>query len=1051
MSSPSGSSNSDYAVNTALYTPKSPAASSLTQYIDYPVSLYTGVPQISIPIYVIETDGVSVPISLSYHASGIRASQESTSVGLGWSLNAGGGVFRTIKCGDDFNEYPSYSGLYKGYIDTPDSIDMEEFFRISYTGMTPHYVLVEDSEPDIFFFSLPGASGKFLLNRSHEAVLFDKDTNVRVCFSESGGFHSFCITTPDGTQYHFSLCETTMSYSRDGYLNKNSTNSYIMDENEYRVNTYYNSPSVYTSSWLLTEIRTPHNRSVNFTYQPEKYQLPAMESVIKRNIVEYSGEPSLLPTDLVNYHCGKTVIDGYRLSGITWDSGSVTMTGSVRDDILSWDNGASPRRIDDIRVYDSNDSLVVSYHLGYGYFNQGSTSYPQVYKRLRLDSVIDMRDPNKRYVLDYYPGTLPPKNTNNTDFWGFPNGINQGAEYYCALQTPDGRVYPGADKAPVLSEARKGALRSITSPTGNTTEFIYELNTFRPTGISGTVTRDKHLGLSVYNKVNYDEYPDLSQYNASIVEITRQTSFTIIGYAEDYGSSSHPEIEPTLEANSPFRIKRVLADGSTEDCFSFQFPSALASGTESSHTFSAVKTLSGGKYLFEAFSAASDVWFSFGVDYAVTEQTDTCGGYGGGLRVREISGPARRTFAYGNGRLLVSPVYSYQQRDQISGTTDNSLNVLYDVQCSTPTIPMCTLKGGYSVGYDRVSETKTGWNTTITQFHNIPETEMAYDYPFLSPAADYMNGLPLMESVTDGSTELQRISYEYTTRTAPQIKAFEYREFGSLVEYSYNVEWPLLASRTTTHYETNGSISSREEYSYNDWFQLSETLLETEGDCYAHRIKYATDFQDAVSHDMVSRHMIGVPLEKTMWKNGHAVKGRKTEYVLSGCLVLPSREYFLEASALLSSQSYSNAFKERLSISEYTSRGNPMQLTADGQTKVLLWSYSQRYVIAEIANATFSEVSSALGSSFIAELADKTSPTAADYLQIRGLQDSLPHSMVSTYTYKPLAGLASETSPSGLTWGYGYDTSGRLSERYYMSGNTRIVVDKYKYHYKDKQ
>lgn len=82
--------NDDYRSNLPSYIPSSPTVSSLTTYADYPVSHYTGVPDISIPLYEINIDNYKLPISLSYHASGIRVNQEASWVGLGWALNAGG-------------------------------------------------------------------------------------------------------------------------------------------------------------------------------------------------------------------------------------------------------------------------------------------------------------------------------------------------------------------------------------------------------------------------------------------------------------------------------------------------------------------------------------------------------------------------------------------------------------------------------------------------------------------------------------------------------------------------------------------------------------------------------------------------------------------------------------------------------------------------------------------------------------------------------------------------------------------------------------------------
>src|SRR5580698_7637476 len=65
----------------------SPTAASLGKYGDFPVSYNTGLPQISIPIYTVKAGSLSLPISLSYHASGLKVQEEASWVGAGWSLN----------------------------------------------------------------------------------------------------------------------------------------------------------------------------------------------------------------------------------------------------------------------------------------------------------------------------------------------------------------------------------------------------------------------------------------------------------------------------------------------------------------------------------------------------------------------------------------------------------------------------------------------------------------------------------------------------------------------------------------------------------------------------------------------------------------------------------------------------------------------------------------------------------------------------------------------------------------------------------------------------
>ncbi len=60
-----------------------PNAAALGQYIDVPVNYFTGTPSINIPIYTAQDGNLKDAISLSYHASGIKAIQQASWVGLG--------------------------------------------------------------------------------------------------------------------------------------------------------------------------------------------------------------------------------------------------------------------------------------------------------------------------------------------------------------------------------------------------------------------------------------------------------------------------------------------------------------------------------------------------------------------------------------------------------------------------------------------------------------------------------------------------------------------------------------------------------------------------------------------------------------------------------------------------------------------------------------------------------------------------------------------------------------------------------------------------------
>ena len=78
-----------------------PEASELGKYGKMPVGHFTGTPEISIPLTELRAKGFTVPVSLSYHASGNKPDAHPGWTGLGWSLHAGGRITRTTNGLDD--------------------------------------------------------------------------------------------------------------------------------------------------------------------------------------------------------------------------------------------------------------------------------------------------------------------------------------------------------------------------------------------------------------------------------------------------------------------------------------------------------------------------------------------------------------------------------------------------------------------------------------------------------------------------------------------------------------------------------------------------------------------------------------------------------------------------------------------------------------------------------------------------------------------------------------------------------------------------------------
>ena len=207
-------------------TPPSPGVAAFQKYGDIPVSAYTGVPSISIPIYSVKFRDISVPISLSYHASGIKVAEEATQVGLGWALNAGGNISRNIMGMDDFvnhayfndafNSVVDYSGR-KGptnYLPTTCVTPMfnnsgdggPTFFNYNASADLYNTTVPYDFQPDQYYYNFQNKSGKFVLNRQKK-VFIQKQENIDIKPTALDG-STWQIISDDGYMYDFTSAET---------------------------------------------------------------------------------------------------------------------------------------------------------------------------------------------------------------------------------------------------------------------------------------------------------------------------------------------------------------------------------------------------------------------------------------------------------------------------------------------------------------------------------------------------------------------------------------------------------------------------------------------------------------------------------------------------------------------------------------------------------------------------------------------------------------------------------------------------------------------------
>src|ERR1700722_12616602 len=111
----------------------SPNAAALGKFGDIPVGYHTGVPQIGIPFYTVQAGPLKLPISLDYHASGIKCMEPASWVGTGWALNAGGVITRTVQ------GQPDEVG--------PDASIVQQYGHFSHYGYNSYFYTVGGNGP----------------------------------------------------------------------------------------------------------------------------------------------------------------------------------------------------------------------------------------------------------------------------------------------------------------------------------------------------------------------------------------------------------------------------------------------------------------------------------------------------------------------------------------------------------------------------------------------------------------------------------------------------------------------------------------------------------------------------------------------------------------------------------------------------------------------------------------------------------------------------------------------------------------------------------------
>lgn len=112
-------------------------------------------------------------------------------------------------------------------------------------------------------------------------------------------------------------------------------------------------------------------------------------------------------------------------------------------------------------------------------------------------------------------------------------------------------------------------------------------------------------------------------------------------------------------------------------------------------------------------------------------------------------------------------------------------------------------------------------------------------------------------------------------------------------------------------------------------------------------------------------------------------------------------------------------------IDLYDSKGNILQFTNKvGIVSSIVWGYDYRYPVAQIVGTTYANAIAQLTGGSVTALQTMDGNTLR--IEINKIRTNIPSASVTTYTYKPMAGVSSITDPNNRTNTYSYDSFNRL-------------------------
>ncbi|MEA4919271.1 hypothetical protein [Proteiniphilum sp.] len=1037
--------------------PTSPEAASLTKMVNYPVSMSTGVPDIHIPVYEIQSAGLVLPIDLQYHAGGFKINEQASRAGLGWSLSSELQITRTVNGLDDL------LGNDMGYMNN--NLILPDGYK--FTGGTPFpnanmYNLATgktDGQPDKFDYKLLNKSGSFFILKTGSTYKFVPTPydNIKIELLTGGAFR---ITDTDGTIYYFERQEVShtpeqcitawkctrilnnlgkevfaFSYTQLSSKQLRSNTDYV----EYYTSEvfpgrsfeyiYYSNKSPLKDVTLYNDLNQPFYRLSNPKYIQyfgdndlrSILHLPYYNSSTNTLVDKEYPIVQLSSLDRNPFNT-ITSIDRYMLTEITFHGGKVKFNPDYRLDNIQilQDNNI----IKSVRLYHSfaNPTNLNNYQ----YYNGGEnigTPY--------LDSLIvtAAAAKNEKYSFLYNSKFCFGSHLAIHDAWGYPTIYTTDMMYgnyyysvprYLAYEKHLLDLSQSDIKSHLLYGTKNdrywiqssdnfmmdaGVLRRIIYPTGGYVDFDYEPN--------------QYLCPMPYYFGDYQglKYADLIQYCGGLrirsinyydkgSTIPVKQKYYKYGQCEDGAGelNAQPELNPYIRNYSSI-LGPMADDYSYKAVMKEEYvvyikekllipPVLEPDRSHYTHIMTDKKlSIFPASMLEYTYENGSSIYYT-----KVTEYNSDMGVQTG------------------------KTVYEFYTPRDFDHTWNNRVRVYDDAMISY-------IKTPGLLGHQKsVSEYKLVGN----KFQLVNRKSFEYEkyvYPAsIQVAAAALNVLYSIIYESGGAAISTDARY-YNNNCPALTDISEYK----LASYSIPILKLLLKKETEEDFDSSPALTKTVSYTYNRLQPSEITTVNSNGYTVKKALKYSYDF-DGIYDTMESKNMISQVVEERHTQHDEFLC-QKNNYGMSadaGGIVPVSIE---------KSYNGSPTFIET-TFDKYDQYGNILQMTGVDKIPVsFLWGYGGLYPVAQITGIPYSLIPESFKNN-----STINSPSSDDALRtvLTNLRNNINTAMVESYTYKKLVGMSSKTESNGSTTYFDYDDFGRLIA---IKDNNKKLVEGYEYKY----